>query len=138
VSRLVIPLGGSGVERLEALQERLGLRSSAVVSTALRVCRMAHGCGGSPPIYQRDVSGEFVRLYLRRCRPLDIDQDDVQLVGLALPRRELVKFRRCTKIAGDSQLGIETALWVLERLSSPQAPRLFEKRGSEYYPLFVK
>ncbi len=134
-SPLTIQLSATGVRRLKALKARLGYRLTGSLLTAVRVCSMAHGCGNSAPLFIQQSDGQFDQLWMRNCKRVKPDSHDTQAVVLMCTPIEQTAFRRCGFKAGSQLIGAETALAFIEQLFVDDAPRIFEKRGSVYYPL---
>lgn len=137
-SPFTIRLTDSGVVRLDQLKQRCGFRRTGALLTAVRVCSMAHCCHRNDPLYIMQQNDQVDRLWMRDCRKHEIAEASFQPVTLMLTSRERIALRRCSAKAGGLLAGIETALVFLETITADGFPEVFEKLGSQYYPLLLR
>jgi hypothetical protein len=134
-SAMIVKLTEEGAARLARLKERLGLHTTGVVRRAVWVCRMAHGCDSdSRQLYVRERDGSF-KLFKPRAGLGTRDQSGEALTVLMCTPYERAGLVSCGRRAGDLARGLETAVNFLETVASDVYPQLYERRGSEYYPV---
>ncbi len=130
-----IRLSFEGIARLDALRAKLGFRRTGILLKAIRVCVMAHCCGGNESLYIKQNDAQIDQLRLHGCQGLDSTDMETFPVTLMVSAREKGALKRCGAKAGGIFAGAETALAFLEDVLANGFPELLEKRGNHFYPV---